>query len=55
MKKFKTVCSAVIMTIAAIMGLFVGALLNEAMGGAILFAVIAGFSRVIYAIDNPGK
>ena len=53
MKKFKTVCSAIIMIIAAIMGLFVGALLNEAMGGAILFAVIAGFSRVIYAIDNP--
>lgn len=43
------------MIIAAIMGLFVGALLNEAMSGAILFAVIAGFSRVIYAIDNPEK
>ena len=55
MKKFKTVCSDIIMIIAAIIGLFVGALLNEAMGGAILFAVIAGFSRVIYAIDNPEK
>ena len=32
MKKFKTVCSAIIMIIAAIMGLFVGALLNEAIG-----------------------
>lgn len=55
MNKFRTVCSVIVMIIAAIIGFFIGALLNVAMGGAILFAIIAGFSRVIYAIDNPEK
>ena len=44
MKKFRTVAAVVI--------IFVGAALQEEMGGAILFAVIAGFACVIYNMDN---
>ena len=40
MKKFRTVAAVV------------GAALQEEMGGAILFAVIAGFACVIYNMDN---
>ena len=40
MKKFRTVAAVVIMFFAAMAGYFVGAALQEEMGGAILFAVI---------------
>ena len=36
----------------AMAGYFVGAALQEEMGGAILFAVITGFACVIYNMDN---
>ena len=42
MKKFRTVAAVVIMFFAAMAGYFVGAALQEEMGGAILFAVITG-------------
>lgn len=52
MKKFRTAASVVVMVIAGIVGFFVGASLNEAMGGAILFSMIAGFACVVYTIEN---
>ena len=42
MKKFRTVAAVVIMFFAAMAGYFVGAALQEEMGGAILFAVSIG-------------
>ena len=53
MKKFRTAASVIIMTIAGIVGFFLGAAMNEALSGAILFSMIAGISCIIYCIDNP--
>ena len=55
MKKLRTVASLIIMIIAGIVGLFVGAFFNEAIGGAILFSMIAGIACVIYTIDNRNQ
>ena len=52
MKKFRTVISLIIMVIAGIVGFFIGASINEAMCGAILFSMIAGIACIIYTIDN---
>ena len=52
MKKFRTVACIIIMVIAAIAGFFIGAFLDEAMGGAILFSMIAGIACIIYNIEN---
>lgn len=53
MKKFRTVAAVVIMFFAAVAGYFIcGAGLQEDMGAAILFAVIAGFACIIYNMDN---
>ena len=52
MKKFRTSISVTIMIFAAIGGYFAGATANEPMGGAILFALIAGIGCLVYAIDN---
>lgn len=52
MKKFKTVLAVIIMVIAGIVGFFIGATLDEAMGGAILFSMITGIACIIYTIDN---
>ena len=51
MKKFRTAVSVIIMVIAGIVGFFVGASVNEAMTGAVLFLLFADisfFPRVIY-------
>ena len=45
MNKFRTVVSVIVM-------FFIGASLGDALGGAILFALIAGFACVIYTLDN---
>ncbi len=42
----------VIISIAAVIGFFVGILVNQAMDGAILFAMIAGFAYLIQAIES---
>ena len=42
----------IIMAIAAIAGFFIGATLDEAMGGAILFSMIAGIACIVYNIEN---
>lgn len=52
MKKFKTVLAVIIMVIAGIVGFFIGATLDEAMDGAILFSMITGIACIIYTIDN---
>ncbi len=52
MNKFKTVVSIIIMVIAGVVGLFVGASMNEGLSGSILFSLIAGIACVIYTIDN---
>ena len=52
MKKFRTVACVLIMAIAAIVGFFIGAFLNEAMGGAVLFSMIAGIACIVYNIEN---
>ena len=52
MKKFRTVVSVIIMVLAGVAGFFVGASVNDAMGGAVLFAMVAGIACVIYTLDN---
>lgn len=55
MDKFRTVVSLIIMVISAFAGFLVGAFLNNAVGGAILFAIISGIACIIYTVDNPRK
>ena len=57
MKKYRTVSCVIIMAIAAIAGFFIGSTLDEAMGGAILFSMIAGIACIVYNIKaiNDGK
>lgn len=55
MKKFRTVVSLIIMILTGIIGFFIGATLNEAMNGAILFSLIAGIACLIYTIDNRNE
>lgn len=51
----RTIISIVIMIIAAVIGFFMGAGMNEAMGGATLFATIAGIACTIQAIESEKK
>lgn len=51
----RTIISVVIIIIAAVIGFFMGSGMNQAMGGATLFAVIAGFACTIQAIDGKKK
>lgn len=55
MKKFRTAVSVIIMVIAAVIGLFVGSALSDGLGGAILFALIAGIACIVYTIDNRNE
>lgn len=55
MQKFRTVASVIIMAVCGIIGFFIGSLIEEPMGGAILFSMISGIACVVYAIDNRGK
>ena len=48
----RTMISGVIIVIAAVIGFFMGAGMNQAMGGATLFATIAGFACTIQAIES---
>lgn len=52
MKKFRTVVSLIVMVLAGGIGFFVGAALDSAFGGALLFALIAGIACVVYTIYN---
>lgn len=55
MEWFRTVGAVIIMVAAAAVGFFAGAAPDDATGGMILFAVIAGFGCTVYAIDNHGR
>ena len=56
MKKLRTVASILIMVLAGIVGLLVGASLQEdGLGGALLFSMIAGIACIVYTIDNREK
>lgn len=55
MKKFKTVGSVIIMTIAAVVGFFIGSSVSGSDGGfgcAMLLTLISGIACIVYAIDN---
>ena len=51
----RTILSVVIIIAAAFAGFFMGSGMNEAMGGATLFAMIAGFACTIQAIESKKK
>ena len=51
----RTVISTVIIIEAAIIGAFHGSGMNELLGGATLFAVIAGFACTINAVEKGSK
>ena len=51
----KAIGSAIVIILAAIVGLLLGAAMNDGLSGSILLAVIAGFVCVIYTIENSGK
>ena len=40
------------MALAAVIGIFAGAALGDAVGGAILLTLIAGMGCIVCAIDN---
>lgn len=51
----RSAAALVIMIVAGIIGYFAGAFLDSALGGAILFSLIAGLACIVEAIDagNP--
>lgn len=51
----RTILSVAIIILASVIGFMMGAGMNEAMGGATLFATIAGFACTIQAIDSKKK
>ena len=55
MKKLRTVVSVIIMILCAVVGLFLGASLNNAIGGCILGVLISGIACIIYVLDNQDK
>lgn len=55
MKKFRTIVSLLAMALAGVVGFFIGAALENAFGGAILFSLIVGIACVVYTADNRDK
>ena len=51
----RVMISIILMVIAALVGFFLGAGMNEAMGGAILLSMITGFACTISAIEKNKK
>ena len=51
----RVMISIILMVIAAVVGFFFGAGMNEAMGGAILLSMITGFACTISAIEKNKK
>ena len=51
----RVMISIILMIIAALVGFFFGAGMNEAMGGAILLSMITGFACTISAIEMNKK
>ena len=48
----KTVISLIIMVVSSGVGLFVGGLLNNMVGGMILFALISGIACIIHTLEK---
>ena len=48
----RTVCAVLIMAASAVGGLFLGAMLNDPVGGMILLALISGVACIIAAIES---
>lgn len=48
----KAIASVIIMVIPSDAVLFFGALLNNAIGGMILLALVLGIACIIYTLDN---
>lgn len=58
MDKLKIAGPVIIMVIAGIIGFYIGALVNDMFGGAVLFSLISGIACIIYAIydqENTDK
>ena len=55
MRKYRTIISVIVMLLCAVAGLFLGALLNNAIGGCILGVLISGIACIIYVLDNQDK
>lgn len=55
MSKFRTVVAVIIMILCGVAGLFLGATLNNAIGGGILGVLIFGIACIIYVLDNQDK
>ena len=51
----RTTVSILIMAIFSFAGLFLGALLNDAVGGMILLALISGIACIIHALESRGR
>lgn len=51
----RTIISVLIIIVASVLGFFMGAGMNQAMGGATLFATVAGFACTIQAIESKKK
>ena len=51
MNKFRTVVSI----LCGVAGLFLGATLNNAIGGCILGVLISGIACIIYVLDHQDK
>lgn len=52
MKNARTVASVIMMVLSGIVGAFAGVALNDMLGGATLFSLIAGIACIVDAIDN---
>ena len=51
----RAMISIILVVIAALVGFFFGAIMNEAIGGAILLSMITGFACTINAIEKNKK
>lgn len=50
-----TEISIIIMVVAAVAGFFLGAAVNDAMGGAILLSLIAGIGCIVHTIEKQKR
>lgn len=51
----KTIGAIFAMVIAAIVGFFIGAALNDIVGGMILMVLISGIAYIVHAIETSNK
>lgn len=51
----KTLEAIVTMVVAAIVGFFIGAALNDIVGGMILMVLISGIACIVHAIETSNK